>query len=191
MTRLALLQNPYWDGNKVKLTVAHKIGQYLADHGCTHAFGIVGGANLHVYATLAEYMQVIPMCHEQAAAIAACGYTKASGRIAPVLVTNGSGSINAFTGVMEAYMDSVPMLVLSGNEMVRFWTTQQKHSRSIGFQGFDSAGMAIHCCKLARSAWNAEEVEYYLGMMLEKAHEPRQGPCWLDIPQDVARITYE
>lgn len=167
------------------MNVAQQIAEYLAERGCKHAFGVVGGANLSVFAEMNNHLDVIPVCHEQAAAIAACAYYKTSGRIAPCLVTNGSGSINALTGVMEAYMDSVPMLVLSGNEMVKFFS--MRHSRSIGFQGFDSLSMAQHCTKAAWRALSPHHAVEMLKRLYDLALAPRGGPVWLDIPQDVAR----
>src|SRR5262245_19678002 len=97
-------------------TIAQTIADYLRDCGCTHAFGLVGGGNVTVFDEISKRMTLISTHQEQGAAMAAAYYYRTCGRIAPCLITSGAGSANAITGVMSAWMDGIPMLVLSGNE---------------------------------------------------------------------------
>lgn len=156
----------------------------LAAKGCTHSFGLVGGANSLLFSAVSKRLQMVCVAHEQAAAMAAAYYYRISGRIAPVMVTAGAGSVNALTGVMSANMDGIPLLVISGNEKSMYFKTPQK--RGIGFQGFRPADVVRSFTKLVVSADNSLGATLALDRLYKAALEPRQGPCWLDIPQDVA-----
>lgn len=167
------------------MTVADYIADFLLAKGCTHAFGIVGSANLPIFEALSIRMEMISVCHEQAAAIAATYFYRTSGRIAPCVVTAGGGSINALTGVLEAHMDSVPLLVLSGNEMSKFWV--RPRTRTIGFQGFNPADVVHSFTKRCVSVDNSLAAKNAIDSLYMAAVSPRQGACWLDVPQDIAR----
>ena len=169
------------------MTVAERIADYLASKGCTHAFGIVGGANLTLFSEIAKRMEVISVCHEQAAAIAGAYFFRISGRIAPCLVTAGGGSANCITGVIEAYMDGIPLLVISGNEMSKFFK-RGPNDRSMGFQGFNPVDVAHSFTKQVVSVDNPLAAIHSLDSLYNCALENRQGPCWLDIPQDIAAM---
>ena len=166
------------------MTVAEQIADYLADKGCTHAFGIVGGANLAIFEAISHRMQIISVCHEQAAAISAAYFYRVSRRIAPCIVTAGGGSINAMTGVMEAHMDGVPLLVISGNEISRFFAPPR--GRTIGFQGFNPVDVVHSFTKQCVSVDNPLAAKYSLDALYHAAIEQPQGACWLDIPQNIA-----
>lgn len=166
------------------MIVADYIADFLAEQGCTHAFGIVGGANLALYEAIAKRLEVIAVCHEQAAAIAGAYHYRTCGRIAPCLVTAGGGAMNAMTGVLEAHMDGVPLLVISGNELTRFM--QQPRIRTIGFQGFNPCDVVHSFTKQCVSVDNPLAAKHAVEALFRAAIEPRQGACWLDIPQDIA-----
>ena len=167
------------------MNVADKVALFLADKGCTHAFGIVGSANLPVFYAVSQKLEVISVHHEQAAAMAATYYFRTCGRIAPVLVTAGAGSVNAFTGVMAAQMDSIPLLVISGNEKSDFFGVP--HTRAVGFQGFETQDHVRHFTKYAHRPKDGASVIYSLRDAWTSAMKPRRGAAWLDIPQDIAR----
>lgn len=172
------------------MTVAERIADYLAAKGCTHAFGIVGGANLTLFSEMSKRLQVISVCHEQAAAIAALYFYRTTRRIAPCLVTAGGGSANCITGVMEAHMDGIPLLVISGNEMSKFFK-RGPNDRSMGFQGFNPADVAHSFTKYVVSVDNPMSALHALDSLYHAALENRQGACWLDIPQDIAAAQFE
>ena len=166
------------------MIVATQIAEYLVNKGCTHAFGIVGGANLTLFCEIAKKLKVVSMHHEQAAALASLYFYKASGRIAPCLVANGGAQTNAITGVLDAYQDGIPMLVISGNEMLKF--ARNPHPRSVGFQGIKTVEAVSWCTKAAESVDNPLGAKLALDGLYRVAMSPRQGPVWLDVPQDVA-----
>lgn len=171
------------------MTVAEQLAAYLAEKGVTHAFGIVGGANLTLFEALSRKMQVVSVCQEQAAAIAGAYFYRTSRRIAPCVVTAGGGSANAITGVIEAWMDSIPLLVISGNELTRFF--KQPRTRTIGFQGFNPCDVVHSFTKKCVSVDNPLAARLSLDALYNSAISPRQGPCWLDIPQDIAAMEAE
>ena len=171
------------------MIVAEEIALYLAKKGVTHAFGIVGGANLTLFAEIAKRLKVVSVHHEQAAALASLYYYKACRRLAPCLIANGGAQTNAITGVLDAYQDSIPLLVISGNEMLKF--ARNPHPRSVGFQGIDTRYAVEWCVKAHVSADNALGASLALDGLYREALKPRQGPVWLDIPQDVANAQAE
>jgi len=166
------------------VTVADYIADYLASKGCTHAFGLVGGANSILFHAISKRLTVVSVAHEQAAAMAATYFYRISRRIAPVLPTAGAGCVNTFTGVMAAHMDGIPLLVISGNEKSQFFNTPQK--RGIGFQGFNPERVVGPFTKAVVSVDNPAGAIYALDGLYRKALEHRQGACWLDVPQDIA-----
>jgi acetolactate synthase-1/2/3 large subunit len=167
------------------MNVADAVAAFLVDKGCTHAFGIVGSANLPLFEAISRKLTVVSVHHEQAAAMAATYFYRIKGVIAPVLVTAGAGSINAFTGVMAAQFDSIPLLVLSGNEKSSFFGPP--HCRTIGFQGFETQDAVRGFTKYAHRAKDAQSAMFSLRDAWFAAMKPRRGAAWLDIPQDIAR----
>ncbi len=168
------------------MIVAERVAEFLSEKGCTHAFGLVGGANSMLFHALSKRMEIVCVAHEQAAAMAAMYYYRICGRIAPVLVTAGAGCVNTLTGVMAAHMDGIPLLVISGNEKSMYFKTPQK--RGIGFQGFIPGRVVYSFTKLVMSADNPRGALLALEGLYRSALEPRQGPCWLDIPQDIVAM---
>ena len=171
------------------MNVADKVAEWLIEKGATHAFGIIGAGNIGIFDAIARAGKTEIICthHEQAAAQAAAYYWRVCGRIAPVICTTGAGSANAITGVLAAWMDSVPLMVLSGNEPMHFIT--KAGPRVIGVQGYDSVEVAKHFTKFA---WRPQPhntsgpmITDLLDTALEKATTPRYGPVWLDFPRDL------
>jgi acetolactate synthase-1/2/3 large subunit len=165
------------------MMIAQAIAEFFVEKGCTHAFGLVGGGNVTVFDAVSKRMQLVSTHQEQGAAMAACYYYRTCGRIAPVLITSGAGSANAITGVMAAWMDGIPMVVLSGNENRAML---QGRTRILGTQGFMSSDAAKHFTKFSRCA-EAVTAMPFLKYGYDLALQRRQGPIWLDIPRDVAR----
>lgn len=153
----------------------------LIANGVDTIFGLPGGAVLHIYDELWRYRDQIThylVRHEQGAVHAAEGYARASGRVGVALVTSGPGATNAVTGIATAYMDSIPLVVITG----------QVPSAMIGtdaFQEVDTFGITLPVVKhsyLVRSAHDLEDVvneAFYL------AREGKPGPVVIDIPKDV------
>lgn len=170
------------------MTVAESIARWLSDKGITHAFGIVGGGNNALWGEIAEFKKTKLVCvhHEQAATMAASYYYRTCGRVALALVTTGGGSTNAITGVVAAWMDRVPLLVISGNEASRYMNNPQ---RVWGTQGYNSSRLVEDVTKrsdrIKQSDWTNWTQK--LDLALAIALKPPQGPVWIDIPGDIQR----
>ncbi len=152
----------------------------LEDEGVEFLFGYPGGAVLHIYDALfkAESVPHILVRHEQAATHAADGYARATGKPGVVLVTSGPGATNAITGIATAYMDSVPMVVLSG----------QVQTHLIGedaFQETDMLGISRPIVKHSFSVRKTEDIPSIIKKAFYIATSGRPGPVVIDIPKDL------
>ncbi len=171
-----------------KIRVADFIARTLASRGVDRVFIVTGGGAMHLNDAFgrAEGMQYVACHHEQACAIAAEGYARTSGRMAAVNVTTGPGGTNAITGVWGAYVDSVPMIVVSGQ--VKFETVVRSTDlplRQLGDQEVDITRMVESCTKYAVMVTDPQSIRYHLERALYLATAGRPGPVWLDIPMNV------
>ena len=158
----------------------------LADEGVKHLFGYPGGAVLHIYDALYKQTAVehILVRHEQGAAHAADGYARATGKPGVVLVTSGPGVTNAITGIATAYMDSIPMVVFSG----------QVNRNLIGndaFQEVDAVGISRPCVKHNFLVKDVRELSSTIKKAFYIAASGRPGPVLVDIPKDVTADMFE
>jgi acetolactate synthase-1/2/3 large subunit len=167
------------------MIVAKVVANWLADRGISHAFGVVGGGNVALWDAVDSLgkTEIVSCHHEQAAAQAAIYYYRASNRIPLCLVTTGAGSANSLTGVLNAWMDSIPLFVISGNEPYKLW--KDRDQRVIGTQGYDSAAFVRPITKGAWTHTTAFKVKPLLDFAIEKMTSGRPGPVWIDIPKDV------
>ncbi|MDG1945875.1 MAG: acetolactate synthase 3 large subunit [Halioglobus sp.] len=164
------------------LSGGEMIARALEDEGVEYIFGYPGGAVLHIYDALFKDCKVphILVRHEQAATHAADGYARATGKPGVVLVTSGPGATNAITGIATAYMDSVPMLVLSG----------QVQSHLIGedaFQETDMIGISRPIVKHSFMVKRTEDLPQMIKKAFYIASTGRPGPVVIDIPKDLTR----
>lgn len=172
----------------MKIRVADYIADTLVKSGIEHVFTITGGGAMHLNDGLGhkEGLQCIYNHHEQACAMAAESYARITNKIAAVCVTTGPGGTNAITGVLGGWLDSIPMLILSGQ--VRYDTTARSTGlgvRAIGDQEFDIT-RAVGCMtKYAEMVIKPEQIRYCLERAIYLAQNGRPGPCWLDIPLNV------
>ena len=151
----------------------------LHDEGVEIIFGYPGGAVLHIYDAIFHQDKVehILVRHEQAATHAADGYARSSGKPGVVLVTSGPGATNAVTGIATAYMDSIPMIVISG----------QVDSRMIGTDGFqdtDMVGISRPVVKHSFMVREAQDIPLIVKKAFHIATTGRPGPIVIDIPKD-------
>lgn len=172
------------------MRVADYIASTMARHGVRHVFLVTGGGAMHLNDAFGRCrgLQYICCHHEQTAAMAAEAYTRVSGSLAAVNVTTGPGGINAINGVFGAWVDSIPMLVVSGQ--VRRETTLLKNGligklRQLGDQEADIVGMVRGISKYAVTIDDPATVRYHLERALHLSRHGRPGPCWLDVPVDV------
>ena len=152
----------------------------LQSEGVDHIFGYPGGAVLHIYDALEAQEEIthVLVRHEQGATHAADGYARASGKPGVVLVTSGPGITNAVTGIATAYMDSIPMVVISG----------QVPSPLIGndaFQEVDAVGITRSCVKHNFLVKDINQVASTIKKAFHIATTGRPGPVLIDVPKDV------
>lgn len=172
----------------MKMKVSDYIAQTLRSSGVSQVFTVTGGGAMHLNDSLGHCDQIkcIYHHHEQAAAMAAEAYARVNNDLAVVCVTTGPGSTNAITGVLCAWMDSIPMIVLSGQ--ARYATTVRGSGlrlRTMGIQEYDIVRSVESMTKYAVMVKNAEDIKYHLKRAIFLAKQGRPGPCWLDIPLDV------
>jgi acetolactate synthase-1/2/3 large subunit len=170
----------------VELTGAEIIVRFLRDEGVEHLFGYPGGAVLHIYDALYQQDEVkhVLVRHEQAATHAADGYARSTGKPGVCLVTSGPGATNAVTGIATAYMDSIPLVVLTG----------QVNSALIGndaFQEVDSVGITRPCVKHNFLVKDVEDLAETLKKAFYIASTGRPGPVVVDIPKDITAAKTE
>ncbi len=172
----------------MKIRIADYIAELLARHGIRHVFSVTGGGAMYLNDGLGHHpsLQCIYNHHEQACAMAAESYARIHNRMAAVCVTTGPGGTNAITGVLGGWLDSIPMLILSGQ--VRYDTTARSTGlriRAMGDQEFDIT-RAVGCMtKYAEMVTDPTRARYCLEKAIALAQSGRPGPCWLDIPLNV------
>lgn len=170
----------------MRVKVSDVIADFLAAKGIRHVFGIIGAGNAHIFDSVAGrgFTEIVCVHHEQAACMAMQTYYRVSGTVTASLLTTGGGSVNGVTGVLSAWMDSMPGLVISGNENSKF-TTEDNPLRIWGVQGFDSVAMVSKVTKYAARVTDPKKVRAELEKAYHVARTGRPGPCWLDIPMNV------
>ncbi|MBS1483469.1 MAG: thiamine pyrophosphate-binding protein [Clostridium sp.] len=172
----------------MKIKISNYIAARLVEEGICQAFMVTGGGAMHLNDGLGhqEGLHCIYNHHEQASAMAAEAYARIHNRIAALCVTTGPGGTNAITGVVGGWLDSIPMLVLSGQ--VRYDTTARFSGvgiRAMGDQEFDIC-RSIECMtKYSEMVLDPLRIRYCLEKALYLARSGRPGPCWLDIPLNV------
>lgn len=172
----------------MKQRVADYIADFLVKNNITDVFTITGGGAMHLNDALGHNSQL--KCtyfhHEQGCAIAAEGYARINSKIAAVCVTSGPGGTNAITGVLGGWLDSIPMLIISGQ--VKYETTVDYSGlplRQLGDQEFYIT-KAVDCMtKYAHMITQPNEIAYHLEKALYLAKTGRPGPCWIDIPLNI------
>ncbi|MGG4773840.1 biosynthetic-type acetolactate synthase large subunit [Alcaligenaceae bacterium 429] len=164
----------------MELNGADIVVRTLADEGVEHVFGYPGGAVLYIYDAIfkQDKFRHILVRHEQAAVHAADAYSRSSNKVGVALVTSGPGLTNAVTGIATAYMDSIPMVVISG----------QVGSQSIGedaFQECDAIGITRPCVKHNFLVRDVKELADTIRKAFYIATTGRPGPVLVDIPKDI------
>jgi acetolactate synthase-1/2/3 large subunit len=172
----------------MRMKVSNYISQKLLESGITQVFSVTGGGAMHLNDALGhqEGLNCLYNHHEQACAIAAEAYTRIQGKLAAVCVTTGPGGTNALTGVLGGWLDSIPMLILSGQ--VRYDTTARWSGvgiRAMGDQEFDIV-KAVDCMtKYSEMVIDPMRIRYCLEKAIYLALSGRPGPSWLDIPLNI------
>ncbi|WP_425229444.1 thiamine pyrophosphate-binding protein [Sphingomonas sp.] len=171
-----------------KIKLSDWVADRLVEHGIRHAFMLTGGGAMHLNHSVGTNprLKTVFMHHEQALAMAAEAYYRLTNRLALVNVTSGPGGTNAITGVYGAYVDSIGMLVISGQ--VKIETTVRFTGlplRQYGDQELDIEQLVRPITKYATMVTDPRAIRYELEKALYLATHGRPGPVWLDIPLDV------
>jgi acetolactate synthase-1/2/3 large subunit len=158
----------------------------IANLGVTDVFTVSGGAAMHLLDSLGsnESLNYISNHHEQAAAMAAEGYARASGKPGVTLVTSGPGGTNAITGVCGAWIDSIPTIFISG-QVTSDTLINNTGLRQFGIQESDIVTMVKSITKYAVTVTNPDQIRYHMEKAINLATTGRPGPVWLDIPLDI------
>ena len=164
------------------LSGAEMVVRSLRDEGVKYIYGYPGGAVLHIYDALFKEKAIehILVRHEQAATHMADGYARATGKAGVVLVTSGPGATNAITGIATAYMDSIPMVIISG----------QVPSHLVGedaFQETDMVGVSRPIVKHSFIIKHPSEIPEVMKKAFYLAESGRPGPVVIDIPKDMTK----
>jgi acetolactate synthase-1/2/3 large subunit len=163
--------------------------QFIAAQGVRHVFTVTGGGAMHLNHSLAANPHLTPVCnvHEQASAIGAEAYAKATGGLGVALVTTGPGGTNAITGLAGAWADSSPVLFLSGQvkRADRMFADGRRGLRQRGVQELDIISIVAPITKYAVTLLDPAQVRFELEKAVFLATTGRPGPIWVDIPLDV------
>jgi len=170
-----------------------RVADYIADFcvkiGSPHIFLVSGGGMMHILDGLACNKKIRVICahHEGAAAVMAESYARVTNNIGAVFVTTGPGGTNAITGVVDAWVDSIPLLVISGQakRSQNVYNSGIPTLRSLGGQEVNILPIVRSFTKYSAMVNDPEKIRYHLEKALYCAKHGRPGPSWLDIPLDV------
>src|SRR5581483_11474009 len=165
--------------------------QFIADQGVKHVFLVTGGGAMHLNQSLGSQIAVEAICnsHEQASAICAEAYAKATNHLGVCMVTTGPGGTNTVTGVAGAWLDSTPTLFISGQvkrpDRMFDATGTPLGMRQLGVQEVDIVSIVKPVTKYAVTVVEPLDIRYHLEKAVYLATNGRPGPVWIDIPLDV------
>jgi acetolactate synthase-1/2/3 large subunit len=164
------------------------IAQFLSERGITHAFGMSGGAAVHMFDSIDRRsdIKIVPMTHEQCAAMAADGYARATGKMGVAISTSGPGATNLLTGTCCSFYDSIPTLMLTG-QVSTHRLKESNPVRQLGFQETDVVSIFQSVTKYAVQLKKANDIRRLLEEAFFIAFEGRPGPVLIDIPDDLQR----
>ena len=172
------------------MTVSDYIIRFFEDRGVTHIFTVSGGGSIFLCDALqrAEKMKYVCTHHEQAAAYAAEAYARLNG-LGVCLVTSGPGGTNAVSGCASSWLDSVPVVFISGQAFLNQTITKHPGLRQLGVQEINIVDIVRPITKYARMMGKMRDIRgethQYLETALACATTGRPGPVWLDVPGDI------
>ena len=173
------------------IKVSDFIAKFIAEHKDTAktVFMVSGGGNMHLIDSLGKNKNLEYVCnhHEQACTIAAEGYARVSNKIGIAYVTTGPGGTNAITGIYGAWVDSIPMMIISGQ--VKFQTTivsqPELNLRQLGDQEVNIVDIVRPITKYTVMITDKNSIKFHLQKAVYEAKHGRPGPVWLDVPLDI------
>ncbi len=174
------------------MRVSDYVMDFLHRQGVEHVFTVSGGGIMHLIDSLGRHPQLRYICnyHEQASAIGAEALARTTGRLGVCLVTTGPGSTNALSGIAGAWVDSVPVLVISG-QVRRDLIADYSRVRQMGPQEINIDAMARPVTKYLSTVMDPLQIRYELEKAMSIATSGRPGPVWVNIPLDVQGATID
>lgn len=168
------------------MRVSDYIAKFLEEKEIRVVFGIIGSANSYIFDSIAErgYTEIVYVHHEQSAVMAAGAYYRTCGKISAALVTAGPGAANAITGVISNWADSIPCMIISGQEST-FYMKEHEKLRMIGTQGFDATKMLKDVTKYSVTIKDENEAVYEMEKSYHLTADGRPGPVWIEVPFDI------
>ena len=173
------------------MIVADYIVNFLQKKGVDTIFMITGGQAMFLNDAVFKTPKIKPVFnhHEQAAGMAAEAYSRTGGKLGVAMVTAGPGAINVLNGVVGAYVDSAPVMIISGQSSYATVSYMQETKiRQFGLQGINIAPIAKTVTKYFRTIDDPARVQYYLEEAYYQATSGRTGPVWLEVPLDIQRM---
>lgn len=166
--------------------LSHYVMEFLARQNVKHVFMLAGGGAMHLNDSLGRTMGLKYVCnlHEQACAISAEAYSRITNHLSATLVTTGPGSTNTVTGVAAAWLDSTPVIFISG-QVKRADLKRDSGVRILGVQEIDIVSIVRTITKYAVTIEDPATIRYHLERAVHLALSGRRGPVWIDIPLDV------
>ena len=166
--------------------VSDLVAEFLKEKNIKIVFGIIGSANSHIFDSINAlgYTKIINTHHEQAAVMAVGAYFRASGKMSAAIVTAGAGASNAITGVVSNWADSIPGIIISGNES-SYHIKEHSKLRMYGTQGFNVTKMVEDITKYSHCLMDENTIQDELEKCTKISLEDRKGPTWLDIPFNI------
>jgi len=166
---------------------------FLKDKGVKHIFMVTGGGAMHLNDSIGKEKSIKFVCnhHEQACAMAAESYARIKNEVGVCQVTTGPGGTNTITGLIGGWLDSVPMLFISGQVKTSTSLYKVPGIRQFGVQEIDIVEMVKSVTKYAVTIWNPNDIRYHLEKAWFLAKNGRPGPVWIDIPQDIQAAMIE
>lgn len=166
--------------------VSDLIADYLKEKNIEVVFGIIGSANSHIFDSINKlgYTKIVNTHHEQSAVLAMGAYYRASGRLSAAIVTAGGGSTNAVTGVVSNWADSIPGIIISGQENYNY-VSNQEALRMYGTQGLNITKMVSEVTKKTVAFDDQMDIQEVLEDLDKETISGRPGPVWLDVPMNL------
>ena len=176
----------YQKKSKKKIKISDLIAHFLKEKKIRHVFGIIGSANSHIFDSINKlgFTEIVNVHHEQAATMAMQAYYRIKKEPCACIVTAGAGSSNSITGVISAWADSIPGIIISGQEKSSA-IKNFKGMRMWGVQGYDSTFMVSKVTKYSKRIMKGSDVVFYLNKAYDISITNRPGPVWIDIPLDI------
>lgn len=175
-----------------RMRLADYVASFIARQGVKCVFLVPGGGSMYLVDAVGKNpdLTYVPNHHEQASSIAAEAYSRINGRLGCALVTTGPGSTNAITGCAGAWIESVPLLIISG-QVKRADLMGRSGVRQMGPQEVDIVSMVKPITKYAAMVTEPADIRYHLERAVHLATTGRRGPVWIDVPLDVQNSTID